>query len=154
MTPPRTSEGRTSAYESRPAQPLPPARRSSAAAHARWAQPPGGADGRRPARLGPAPPPLPFPLSPRALIGLLSASQAGHAGVAARQANRKASALPGRWRWACREPRGGPGRPRQDGGGGQGRCGREAHFQPRPGRGQAAREGAVPRLVPRGAQRG
>lgn len=63
MTSPRTSEGRTSAYESRPAQPLSPARRSPAAAHARWAQPPGGADGRRPAKLGPAPPPSPFLLA-------------------------------------------------------------------------------------------
>lgn len=35
MTPLRTSEGRTSAYESRPAQPLSPARRSPAATPAR-----------------------------------------------------------------------------------------------------------------------
>lgn len=46
--------------------------------------------------------------------------------------------------------------PHQDGGSGQrsGVCRGEADLQPGPGRGEAAREGAVPGLVPGGAQRG
>lgn len=44
----------------------------------------------------------------------------------------------------------------QDGGGGQGSGvgRREADLQPGPGRGEAARPGALPGLVPRGAQHG
>lgn len=113
---------------------------------------PAGLRGRGSTR---ARPPAAPPLA-AAVIGVSSDQSDGRspprkAGVAAQPTNRRSC-------HAVRVPAGGGGRWRrqQDGGGGQGSGvgRREADLQPEPGRGEAARQGAVSGLVPRGAQHG